>query len=149
MPTLPLLNPPPFTSAVFTLTYCKCHINGVPALMQSLMLSPLWLSSLPMKRASHPSSHTIAIVYWIKNFHQHSAHTTPFYMPIISVTPGNITLILITHFLCLTAASIATPFGILPDDISAHSLHSGSSMALLCVKVNKDQICLFGTVVFR
>ena len=39
---------------------------------------------------------------------------------------------------------MGAPFGILPADISARSLRSSGAMALLCSKLDTDQIRLLG-----
>jgi hypothetical protein len=55
------------------------------------------------------------------------------------ISPPNI-----TTALCASATLLGPSLGFLPSDINARSLQAAGAMALLCVHVDSDVICLLG-----
>jgi hypothetical protein len=50
----------------------------------------------------------------------------------------------LTRQLRIAVTSLGVQYGISPDEVSVRSLHSSGAMALLCAKVDPDQIRLLG-----
>jgi hypothetical protein len=84
-----------------------------------------------------------ALVHYIKHFrHLQAPGTTPIYAYHNVSAWFHVTPALITASLCIAITAIVPDLGFNAEDISARSLHSGGAMALLCMEVDPDKLCL-------
>jgi hypothetical protein len=85
-----------------------------------------------------------ACVNHVRHLRQYNAApTTPLYA-YFSTAWQAITTTILTTELCRSVSALGHTVGLVPSDISVRSLRSSGAMALLCARIDTDEIRLLG-----